>query len=124
MDSFYTIVLTIALFLLIVILTYVGIQMSNKSSNISVYPPAAQPCPDYWLQSADPTKPGCVIPPVGQTNTSSTFSNVNTPGFSGNIINFNDPSWSRNGATATCNQSTWASKNGIQWDGVSNFNGC
>jgi len=124
MDSFYTIVLTIALFLLIIILTYVGIQMTNRTSNVSVYPPSAQPCPDYWLQSADPTKPGCVIPPVGQKNTSGTLGSENTPGFKNNVINFNDPKWSDNGATATCNQSTWASKNGIQWDGVSNYNGC
>lgn len=124
MDSFYVIVLTVALFLLIVILTYIGIQMTNRSSNVSVYPPSAQPCPDYWLQSLDPTKPGCIIPPVGQTNTSGTLGKDNTPGFNNNVVNFSDPKWSNNGATSTCYQKDWANKNSIQWDGISNFNGC
>uniref|UniRef100_A0A6C0B782 Uncharacterized protein n=1 Tax=viral metagenome TaxID=1070528 RepID=A0A6C0B782_9ZZZZ len=98
--------------------------MTNKSSNVSVYPPSAQPCPDYWLQSVDPNNPGCIIPPRGQINTSGTLGQSNTPGLKNDVINFNDIKWSSNGATATCNQSAWASKNGIQWDGVSNFNGC
>lgn len=72
----------------------------------------------------DPTKPGCIIPPVGQTNTSGTLGKENTPGLNNNVINFNDQKWSENGATATCNQNEWANKNSIQWDGISNFNGC
>lgn len=124
MESFYIIVLSVALLLLIVILTYIGIKMGDKTSNVSVYPPSSQPCPDYWLQSANPTNLGCVIPPTGQTNTSAALNSSNTPGYNNGVINFGDQKWSNNGATSTCNQLAWANKNSIQWDGVSNFSGC
>jgi hypothetical protein len=123
MDSFYVIVLSIASLLLIIILTYIGVKMTDKSSNVSVYPPSSQPCPDYWLQSSNAAFPGCVIPPATQANTKP-FKSTNTYGMNNNIINFDDPAWATNGKTKLCNQKDWANKYNIQWDGVSNYNNC
>jgi hypothetical protein len=120
MDSFYVIVLTVAALILIIVLTYIGVKMTDKSSNLSVYPPFTQPCPDYWVQSAG-TKM-CSIPPANKKNSKNFGSD--THGMSGGIIDFGNNGWERNGKSKLCNQKDWANKNDIQWDGVSNYNGC
>jgi hypothetical protein len=97
--------------------------MSNKKTDVSVYPPSSQPCPDYWLQSADPNTPGCVIPPNTNPNTK-VFNKSDTYAMNNNIINFDDISWASNGKTKLCNQKDWANRYNIQWDGVSNYNSC
>jgi hypothetical protein len=47
MDAFQKIVLGISLFLLILILTGVGLLMSKQKS-AQAFPPIQQPCPDGW----------------------------------------------------------------------------
>lgn len=128
MEAFYLIVITIAIILLIVILTYIGVKMTNKSSNVSVYPPTTQKCPDYWVQSDDATNNICVVPPTPGSNTG-TFTNADTYGLGtlsngSKTINFSDAGWSNASGTTTCNQKKWANKHNIQWDGVSNYNAC
>lgn len=136
MDLFYTIVLSIAVVLLILLLTYIGILMKNAktSGDGEIFPPVANSCPDYWGASvSDPSS--CIIPRnvAGTKNMGSiydvnglTLNDGNTVGYDAgkNMINFNDTRWSSGGKIAVCAQKDWANKYNIMWDGVSNYNSC
>jgi len=127
MESFYIIVLIIAIVCLIIILTVFGILLKRNNTNTQ-FPPSYSLCPDYWTIDGS----NCVIPkgtnavntgyptPVTDFTTTNGYVSVNDNG----EINFNDPSWSSNGLSATCNQKKWANANGILWSGISNYNGC
>jgi hypothetical protein len=133
MDIFYIIVLSVAIVILILILTYIGINsMYNKSG--TVYPPKALPCPDTWQTSLVDSS-SCSIPVYGSTNTGSiydstthllTLKSATTPGLNTNssYISFTDSGWTKGGVSAICGQKLWAIKNNITWDGVSNYNKC
>jgi hypothetical protein len=69
MDSFYMIVLSIAIVVLILLLTFVGILM-RKARGADIFPPVTNMCPDYWDASSTPGV--CILP-----NTTST-ANYNT----------------------------------------------
>ena len=119
MDTFYIIVLSIAVVLLILILTFVGIMMKRQDSS-TVFPPTVNTCPDFWTVDAGK----CIIPTPGSPNASaSTSSSTDAPYASDGKIDPNDVKWSKDGS-AICNQRKWANKEGISWDGVSNYNGC
>lgn len=136
MDLFYTIVLSIAVLLLILILTYVGLLMKSPTSSTDSFPPTINTCPDYWSVGTDLSS--CAIPSYDSKNhgtiydtTSfsllSTFtSNSRTPGIntSNNDIVFSDPEWTNGGSSAICSKKKWANQWGILWDGISNYNGC
>jgi hypothetical protein len=144
MDVFYIIVLSIAIILLIVVLTFIGIKMKDSAGNAAPYPPSSLPCPDYWVQTTDASGNNiCYIPPyvpaggsVMPSNTGKIYDNKgrNTltssakpiPGYNiyDNTINFNDPGWNTAGMSSTCAQKSWANNNSLQWDGISNFNNC
>lgn len=136
MDWFHIIVLTVALVVLILLLTFIGIIMSNQKRNM-VYPPTYNTCPDYWAISTDGSN--CIIPTYdSQLNVGSLYSSPNvlaqsvysTTGFNSpldpatnfatNQINFNDGGWQG----SICNQKTWAINNSVVWDGITNFNSC
>jgi len=136
MDWFHITVLTVALVVLILLLTFIGIVMSNQKRNMT-YPPTYNTCPDYWTISTDGSN--CIIPTYNsQLNIGSLYSSPNvlaqsvysTPGFNSptdpatnattNQINFNDSNWKG----SICNQKTWAVNNSIVWDGISNYNSC
>jgi hypothetical protein len=133
MDIFYTTVLSIALVILILILTYVGIMLSYSNTQNSAYPPTANVCPDYWLNAGDGS--GCIVPDYGTKNSGdlldkdgkATSALTSTHGYSTYqskpIIKFSDPSWGKNGISI-CDQQEWADKHKIVWDGVSNYNSC
>lgn len=131
--DFYSIVLIIAVVLLILILTFIGIKMTNARYNnkSSVpFPPVMSTCPDYW--SVDGSN--CLIPANGKTNTGriydsygmSTLTPSNTYGYDyeRNYINFNNSMWGTMGKSTVCQQKDWSGKYNIIWDGVSNFNNC
>jgi hypothetical protein len=136
MDIFYIIVLSIAVILLIIILTYIGIQMTknaSSSSGSSAFPPKVSGCPDYWSSSTtDPSS--CIIPKIGSVNTKGIYdangnlmlNSSKTFGFNttNNSINFADAGWTLGGISSTCSQKTWANQYGLMWDGISNFSGC
>jgi hypothetical protein len=140
MDLFYTMVLTVAVCLLIAILTYIGLKMTKNTSNVSIYPPTKLPCPDYWSQTIDSNgNTFCAIPPYIAPGSSSHIPsntgkiynddgsnslNSRTPGYNGNAINFGDPMWAASGQTNVCAQKEWANSHLIQWDGVSNYSNC
>jgi hypothetical protein len=132
METFYIIVLSVATSLLILILTYFGIIIRNKTKGTAAYPP--QPpstCPDYW-QIADDGK-SCTIPAEGAKNAGTTtkteFSSTKgsptyTPGFTSKMIDFKDDGWTAGGKSGICTKRTWANTYGVAWDGVTNYNGC
>jgi hypothetical protein len=132
--NFYGIVLSIAIALLILILTYVGITMQNKTINKVVFPPVEAKCPDYWDYNGN----ACVIPAVGSVNVGSLYNKtgsilLNTKttygltsnSVSGNsYIDFSNSAWNSQGLSGVCQKQKWASIYGIHWDGVSNYNSC
>jgi hypothetical protein len=134
MDYFYIIVISVAIAMLIILLTFVGISLRKKgvSSQGGAWPPFESTCPDYWqIDSTDPNY--CLIPGYDKTNNkaprnsgsiynatgTSTLTTGNTPGLdsANNRINFSDTYYS------ACNKQKWANSNGIMWDGYSNYNG-
>jgi hypothetical protein len=145
MEAFYLIVLSIAAILLILILTYVGIAMSNNKNKKGAYPPQSGSCPDYWsISTVDASS--CIIPAKTHRNagtktvaangdaTTSIYDATgklllnasNTAGLktSTNSVNFGDAKWTTSGVSALCAQKTWANTYGIVWDGVTNYNSC
>ena len=127
MDPFYLIVLSIATIVLIVLLTYIGIQLSKPSITVPVFPPTYNSCPDYW----DVQGNVCLIPSATGKNVGNIYSGGNlnlktdTYGFNeiDKTIDFNNPSWGT-GASLRCAQQKWANKYQILFDGITNFNGC
>lgn len=133
MDRFYIIVLSIAVVLLILILTIIGLMMKSTSTNTAVFPPIVNTCPDYWTIGLDASS--CAIPTDStQKNVGSIYDSnnklllisANTYGLNqtNKDIIFSDPGWVKGGASAICAQQKWANQYNIMWDGVTNYNGC
>lgn len=128
MDIFYIIVLSVAVMLLILVLTYIGIKMVyNKNAAGNTFPPSYSPCPDYWKTDSNGR---CVVPSAGATNrgvgSASTGSYDFAPGYSSSpiqSIDFTAAGWTNNGSSI-CSKRTWANNNNIVWDGITNYNGC
>jgi hypothetical protein len=129
MDTFYIIVLTVATIILILILTFIGLQISNKKNSTATFPPLANLCPDYWNVSSDGKS--CLVPSSGKNAPNKDVSTAS--GYSKTDINknaiapqidFTNAGWTSGGNSATCAQKKWANTNGIMWDGVTNYNRC
>lgn len=118
------ITLAIAIVALILILTIVGVMLSNKSE--VVFPPSKNTCPDYWSQQIDASNNSvCKIDNrnIGTFSTDKTA----TPGYNADnqTIDFNAPGWGNQGNSSTlCSLQKWCHNKKISWDGVSNYNGC
>jgi hypothetical protein len=126
MDIFYIVVLSIATIILILILTYVGIQMSDKQSASTSFPPVANTCPDYWNLATD--KKSCLVQSSGRNSISNFKQETVKAGYSAPSgspqIDFTDAGWSADGNSATCAQKKWAESQSITWDGITNYNKC
>ena len=139
MDTFRTVVLAIAVVVLIGFLAYVG-SMIKTDVKSQMFPPISQQCPDRWTYGetraipTDPTSPitstSCTS---GTTNlgTATSLNSLNRPNASLITLKGTNPAYKVAGwgvtilpAATVCLQREWANKNGISWDGVSNFNGC
>ena len=119
--SFYTIVLIIAIIILIIALTSVGLLIGrlNKSKT---FPPSASDCPDYWVVNSDGS---CAIPvstnvPMTGYTATDTFGLNNN----NNQIKFTDAGWKNQGISELCAKKKWANKYNVLWSGVSNYNSC
>lgn len=147
MELFYTIVIAVALVFLVVIFTLAGLAINNAPKTTK-YPANQSTCPDYWTANppCDSTNPNikccpanskscCGINPVNvgnaKTNNDGTYSFTSYAqptgtSYSGNtVIDFGDPSWQSSYALTTkCALKKWANLNNVEWDGVTNFNGC
>lgn len=122
--SFYTIVLIIAIIILIIALTSVGLLIGrlNKSKT---FPPSASDCPDYWVVATDGS---CTVPSgvnVPLSGYADSTNNIpNTPGLSDGKIKFTDARWKTQGISELCAKKKWANKYNVLWSGVSNYNSC
>lgn len=149
--SFYLIAVIIAVVFLIICLTTVGILMKYQNAG-QTFPPSAQPCPDGWNVGSDGScginlstslNKGRLTAISGSDLSSNspyfnsyTFSSAYTNPVSASVyvnpatnksatlvgdlnINFSLP----NAKWTTCQQKNWANRYGIEWDGISNYNG-
>jgi hypothetical protein len=131
MDIYYIIVSTIAVVILILVLTYIGITMTYYKGK-SAYPPQAATCPDTWAIASDGSS--CLIPASTTSNVGKLYDSTGkliansgtTYGLSitKNSINFADAGWTKGGLSPQCSQKAWANQMGIQWDGIANYNKC
>lgn len=132
MDIFYIIVSSIAVVILVLLLTYVGIKIKSARSGSTTYPPNYSSCPDYWTANSDGT---CTMTAnnTGKFGSTSTgipsTQSTSTPGYVSNTtVRFfgtdAGSTWTSKGMTPQCAMKYWSNQNGIVWDGISNFNGC
>lgn len=129
MDYFYTVVIVIAVVLLILCLIAVGIALQNQGKN-EVFPKYQNPCPDGWAVDAS----GCTLNSIneGTYNFSEDIGGMNYDPIWDNSNNVANPSGRHQHklnadgthAASVCEKKAWANKNGIIWDGVSNYNQC
>jgi hypothetical protein len=128
MELFHTIVLSIAVIILILILTVVGIMLGNKKYDNSVFPPIKNSCPDYWSVESTDASSGLSVCRVNSKNEGTDPNkwkkDSKTYGYFDETVNFSNSKWTSDGGTALCNMKDWANTYNISWDGVSNFNGC
>jgi hypothetical protein len=132
MDYFRVIVLSVAIVILVLVLTIIGILLAKQGSS-KTYPPEYTDCPDYWTFNTDSSM--CQVPSYGLKTSLNLggiynkagallLNSTNTPGFkrdaSNNVfVDFNNSSWA-----GTCSKKKWSNSNGIVWDGISNYNTC
>lgn len=127
MEQFYVITITVAVVLLILILTYIGVYVMGGQDK-SAYPPESLQCPDYWEKSgADCIIPGAATTNAGTRNIDGSW--VNTPSdaayIANNVLKTDDASWqTSDGLSAKCAKKLWANNNNVVWDGISNYNSC
>lgn len=126
-SNFYTLVLTIAIIILILLLGYMGWLMS-KQKTVDEFPKLRTSCPDFWkVEPGDNGKVFCVRPTAeGAINagTGDIFAS-GASGVDANKTKFDttDVGWASAG-NAVCGKQKWANANGITWDTVSNANFC
>jgi hypothetical protein len=131
MEIFYKIVLSIAIVLLVLILTFMGILMRSQEKN-SIYPPNTNKCPDYWTSN---TVGNCTMPTTKSFTDDSIFLNSggknslgpqNIAPYSNDTKSFDTKNikWESGGESQICAQKSWANQNNITWDGISNYNKC
>ena len=126
MLSFYSIVLIIAIIILIIALTIVGLTL-NKKKNVKPFPDFKTTCPDFWSYNTSglciPSTPPINTPLPAKVN-NYVNANVITSGNSSSdkkIVSI-DPDESK--WASVCTKTKWAKNVGIQWDGVTNNNAC
>lgn len=108
MNLFKTIVLTIAIVLLVICLTMVGVGLLfGGKSKKKQYPPVKSDCPDKWTAKSGGSGVSC-HPPTGHGKGSGNCGSISAshPQFSG--------------PQGQCNKYKWAQKCGVSWNGVTN----
>ena len=144
MDSFYLIVLGVATLVLILMLAFLGWNMSQVKKG-SRYPTNTTSCPDNWTPErktiGDAKVLVCNRPASGYNrgddaklgskspyNVSlSSFMNNEKTGdkINGAHLNFSSEEWGKyNNKDVTCEKRDWANSYGIKWDSVESANYC
>ena len=127
-SNFYTLVLTIAIVVLILVLSFFGWIMS-KQKQTDNSPKLQTTCPDHWTIVDINGKTYCQQPSVGNVNrgddNASKMPDNTTvvPGYDSNGFDFTNASWS-SGGNAVCSKKKWADSHGIHWDTITNANYC
>lgn len=114
--NFFSIASIIALVILIICLIGIGILMQYQNAGMK-FPLHPNKCPDLWTLSSD----GTTCTSNGGKNTGSIDSN-NPVGFGKSGTNYTISPLSS--SKATCDKYLLTRKNNVNWDGVSNYNGC
>ena len=119
MDPFYYIVSGVTVISLIILLTSIGVLMS-KPNNTELYPSNHLTCPDYWTLDNDGNT--CVWDISGPNKPKTDLSGATVPGLNYNNqkIDFTDSGWNKD----KCKYKEFANNYGVNWDGISNYNGC
>jgi hypothetical protein len=116
MDTFYTVVVIVAVVFLIVCLIIIGIMMQYQKGS-DVFPPTANICPDKWTVNGSGCSPNEIN---GNTIVSAAWCTANNTICamdSTNKFTFLD-------SATICDKQKFAKENNILWDGVSNYNKC
>ena len=124
-SNFYTLVLTIAIVILILLLGYLGWLMSQQKAT-DEFPKLRTSCPDFWkVESGESGKVYCVRPNAGALNTGDNAWALSVKGLVANSNKFDttDVGWASEG-NAVCGKQKWANANKITWDTVTNANFC
>ena len=123
MLSFYSIVILVAIVILTITLTIVGVTLTNKKNTIP-FPDYQNTCPDFWTNEGTfctPPQDNINKPPSNKIATALTHDGVTSNSLKNAIekIDVSDDYW-----VSVCDKSSWAKKAGILWDGVTNNNTC
>ena len=121
-NSFYTIVLSIAVVVLILVLAFLGWTMS-KQKQTDNFPKLQTTCPDYWGITNEGGKAYCIQPSQGQVNYGDADASKDSKGYDNGKFDFANSGWSA-GGNAVCAKKKWANSHGINWDTVTNANYC
>lgn len=126
MDKFYFIVGIVAIVILILALTFIGLLMRSTKKTI-VFPSSLSNCPDLWIP--DGSNNYCYF--NGANNGTYDVSNnklkndsfvKNTDKYS--YIDLKSNVWSKNGTTEICGKNNWANQYNVQWTGIKEYNNC
>tara|TARA_B100001059_G_C17715119_1_gene517551 strand:- start:708 stop:1064 length:357 start_codon:yes stop_codon:yes gene_type:complete len=117
MDSFYSIVIIIAFIALLLCLIAVGIMIQNQDKQ-KTFPTQSNTCPDGWGVSETGD---CMLP---ANNTDPNYIVMATHTGPKSIWEVSDGNYKVKDTATTCDKYDWATKNGIVWDGISNYNNC
>jgi len=129
MDQFYLIVISLAVISLIIVLSFLGIQMNNQKNTSIKFPSTTSSiCPDYWSSTINSdNETVCKVPLPNNKNVGALYDSnedktnlENTKGYSkdDNTINFNTNDWN------DCDKKNWTVKNNLFWRGVNEFSEC
>lgn len=121
MESFYSIVVVVAIVFLILCLVMVGITLQSQQGNKPVFPKLQNACPDRWTSSGT----ACVLNSSNAGDPANKITAVVKGTHSEHVWDSSDLAnfKPKEGATV-CDKRKWAISNSIQWDGVSNYNQC
>lgn len=128
MDSFYTIVVSIAFVILVLVLIAVGIMMQKQDED-KEFPAYASKCPDGWtyenVTHGDTEKPACKHHKNNQKIFDDNTNNHYGTKYAHIITDVSGIDHAEFKPTATiCEKKKWATDMGVSWDGVTNYNKC
>jgi hypothetical protein len=147
MNLFYLVVITVSIIILILSLTLIGLMMKNGTET-QTFPPNTSQCPDRWIPDGsfchfNGVNHGTYTPEgkyLKEGSTKYDYTSQNPPPTNNPVpyftyggdnkysnsttINSSDPLWNSNGLSLKCNQKKWANTYGIQWSGITQYNGC
>ena len=133
MEQFYVIVITIAIVLLILALTYIGVFLIGDDTAKVTFPPHSNQCPDYWEVNGDGS---CEVQKNGinlgtkSDDSERTYADKDefVPASDGGnqfvTDNASNPTSIDFTAGSICDKKQWANTFKIEWDGVTNYNKC
>ena len=114
--TFQKVILTIAIILLIVLLIFINMSLSNATASIA-WPPTLTSCPDYWvdLGTKGPGS-GCYnVQSSGTCNKPVSGATAEAPGLT-ELKDFTGASYS--GINGLCAKKRWAKGCDVTWDGL------